>query len=67
MVMNLALVHLPGAIDPDRAQRTNKCTERELEPKTDKPWKEKTLKKKSKKEANWMGNMNTNHDSEVHE
>ena len=37
MIVNLALVHMPGAIHHARAQRTNKCTEHELEPTTDRP------------------------------
>ena len=45
MVMNLALVHVPEAIHHNRARRPNKCTGRELEPKTDKPWKREERKK----------------------
>ena len=49
MVVNLALVHLPGAIHHNRAQRTNKRTGCELEPKADKRWKKRTLKREKKK------------------
>ena len=52
MVMNLALVHVPEAIHHNRARRPNKCTGRELEPKTDRSGKELAEKKRGEMKQN---------------